>query len=64
VTPVRLTAEQVSTKCQIFPIKSALCRKVNKVEILLLKFDMFVQSDLLLTIPIFIRGEAHYYIYS
>jgi hypothetical protein len=38
----RTTAGQVSTNCQIFPIKSVLYDKVNKVENLLVKFDSFV----------------------
>jgi hypothetical protein len=33
---------QVSTNCQIFPIKSVVYDKVNKVENLLVKFGSFV----------------------
>jgi hypothetical protein len=39
---IRTTAWQVSTNCQIFPIKSVLYCKTNKVENLLVKFDSFV----------------------
>jgi hypothetical protein len=39
---VRTTACQVSTNCQIFPIKSMLYVEEGKVENLLGKFDSFV----------------------
>jgi hypothetical protein len=48
-TKIVTTAWQVSTNCQIFPTKSVLIGKVNKVENLLVKFDSFVQTDVLLT---------------
>jgi hypothetical protein len=50
VFTVRTTALQVSTNCQIFPIESELYGKDNIVENLLMKFDSFVQSDVLLKV--------------
>jgi hypothetical protein len=53
---VRTTAWQVSTKCQIFPIKSVRYNKVNKVENLLENIDSVVYSDVLLTVHTLANG--------
>jgi hypothetical protein len=46
-----MTAWKVSTNCPIMTIKSELYVKVNKDKNLLEQFDIFVQSDMLLTVP-------------
>jgi hypothetical protein len=42
----------VGTSCQIFPIKSVLYCKVNKIQNQLVKFDSFVWYDVLLTVQL------------